>query len=491
MKFLIAFWALIGLSLAQWDPQVSNGQAIVHLFEWTWADIADECERWLGPNGFGGVQISPPNEHAVITSPSYPWWQRYQPVSYKLGSRSGTEAEFVDMVTRCNNKGVHIYVDAVINHMSAQSSGVGSDGSSFSASSLSFPAVPYSSLDFNLACSINDYNDQNQVRNCRLVGLPDLALGKEYVRGKIVDFMNTLIGYGVAGFRVDACKHMWPGDLQIIYDRLDDLNTKWFKRYSRPFIFQEVIDQGGEAIKATDYTGLGRVTEFNYGLKLGDCFVGEDKLKYLSNFGEAWGLMNDGSALVFIDNHDNQRGHGGGGHVLTHESPKSYKLANAFMLAWPYGFPRIMSSYFFSGTDEGPPSSYKGQTKSVTINSDNTCGNGWVCEHRWRQIKNMVKFRNVAEGTDVNNWWDNDNQAIAFSRGNKAFLVINNDSYRIKEWLSTGLPAGTYCDVISGDYTGSKCTGPTITVYADGRAYFDISNSSDDPMIAIHVDARL
>ncbi|XP_033100288.1 alpha-amylase-like [Anneissia japonica] len=252
------------------------------------------------------------------------------------------------------------------------------------------------------------------------------------------------------------------------------------------------------------------------------------------------GVGSDGSSFS-ASFHDNQRGHGGGGHVLTHVSPKSYKLANAYMLAWPYGFPRIMSSYF-SSTDEGPPSSYKGQTKSVTkfaffyrvqrpfdlyeqnetiprkfncgggrytvtpppqgsltvggreVHGDpppppayGLCGNGWVCEHRWRQIKNMVKFRNVAEGTDVNNWWDNGNQAIAFSRGNKAFLVINNDSYRIKEWFSTGLPAGTYCDVISGNYTGSKCTGTTITVYADGRAYFDISNSSDDPIIAIHV----
>ena len=41
------------------------------------------------------------------------------------------------------------------------------------------------------------------MRNCRLVGLRDLALGKEYVRGKIVDFMNKAIGYGVAGFRYE------------------------------------------------------------------------------------------------------------------------------------------------------------------------------------------------------------------------------------------------------------------------------------------------
>lgn len=51
-------------------------------------------------------QISPPNENLVITNPWRPWWERYQPISYKLCSRSGNENEFKDMVTRCNNVGV-------------------------------------------------------------------------------------------------------------------------------------------------------------------------------------------------------------------------------------------------------------------------------------------------------------------------------------------------------------------------------------------------
>lgn len=79
------------------------------------------------------------------------------------------------------------------------------------------------------------------MRDCRLVGLLDLALEKDYVRGKVADFMNKLIDMGVAGFRVDACKHMWPGDLAAVYGRLHNLNTKWFAGGSRPFIFQEVL----------------------------------------------------------------------------------------------------------------------------------------------------------------------------------------------------------------------------------------------------------
>jgi alpha-amylase len=116
-------------------PTVSHAQstartAFVHLFEWKWTDVAKECENFLGPKGFAAVQVSPPNEHNWVATGDgapFPWWMRYQPVSYSLDrSRSGTRAEFVDMVNRCNAKGVAIYVDAVINHMSGGTSGTSS-----------------------------------------------------------------------------------------------------------------------------------------------------------------------------------------------------------------------------------------------------------------------------------------------------------------------------------------------------------------------------
>lgn len=56
--------------------------------------------------------------------------------------------------------------------------------------------------------------------------------------------------------------------------------------------------------------------------------------------------MADGNALVFIDNHDNQRGHGAGGaSIVTFKDPRLHKMAVAYMLAHPYGVTRVMSSY--------------------------------------------------------------------------------------------------------------------------------------------------
>jgi alpha-amylase len=67
---------------AKADTNPGGRDVIVHLFEWPWAPIASECTSVLGPNGFGAVQVSPPQEHVVLPGQGYPWWQDYQPVSY-------------------------------------------------------------------------------------------------------------------------------------------------------------------------------------------------------------------------------------------------------------------------------------------------------------------------------------------------------------------------------------------------------------------------
>jgi glycosidase len=38
--------------------------------------------------------------------------------------------------------------------------------------------------------------------------------------------MNRLIDIGVAGFRVDAAKHMWPNDLNTLIGKLKNLSPR-------------------------------------------------------------------------------------------------------------------------------------------------------------------------------------------------------------------------------------------------------------------------
>ncbi|KAB0790566.1 hypothetical protein PPYR_15038 [Photinus pyralis] len=477
-------------SLTQKNPHWwSDRNTIVHLFEWKWSDIADECERFLQHKGYAGVQVSPPNEHLVL--PEHPWWDRYQPISYELTSRSGNESEFASMVRRCNSVGVRIYVDAVINHMSGGTQQQqGSAGNTGNPANLAYPAVPYSSWDFHERCSIEggDYqHDAGRVRNCYLVGLSDLNQGKDYVRKKILTFLNRLVDLGVAGFRVDAAKHMWPADLQYIYSNLKNLNTQFgFRKDSKPFIYQEVIDSGGEAVSKYEYNGLGAVTEFKHSNEISRVFKGNDKLTYLSGWGERWGFLPSSDAFIFVDNHDNQRT----SNILTYKDPQRYKMAIAFMLAYPYGVTRVMSSFAFNHNDQGPPLDGYGNIVSPTINADDTCGGGWVCEHRWRQIYNMVVFKNVVRETGVNNWWSNGDQQIAFCRGNKGFIAFTNWN-SLNQQLQTCLPEGVYCDVISGNVgSNGRCTGKTVHVRVDGTALVTIDFNGEDRVLAIHVKSR-
>jgi len=332
-------------------------QAIVHLFEWSWDAVADECTKVLGPKGFCGVQVSPPMEHIQGGS----WWTRYQPVSYKLdSSRSGNRQQFINMVNTCNSVGVMVIIDAVVNHMTGRGgSGQGTGGSGFDGQSQRYDGVPFSSLDFHQPyCDIQDYGNPEEVRNCYLVSLNDLDGGKQYVREKVSAYFNDMIDIGVKGFRVDASKHMWPGDLEAIQGMTRDLPEG-----GRPLFFHEVIDMGGEAIKVQEYFGVGKVTEFRYGIKLAECINGGDWNCLGGIYDQGWGMADGMHAVVFVDNHDNQRGHGGAGGVLTasnnaqgHDDWK-YKVASAFLLAHDYGFKRVMSSYYFDNTDNGPPGS--------------------------------------------------------------------------------------------------------------------------------------
>ncbi|MBH0080521.1 alpha-amylase [Pseudoalteromonas sp. NZS11] len=461
-----------GLSLGLLLPSIATATptTFVHLFEWNWQDVAQECEQYLGPKGYAAVQVSPPNEHITGSQ----WWTRYQPVSYELQSRGGNRAQFIDMVNRCSAAGVDIYVDTLINHMAA-GSGTGTAGNSFG--NKSFPI--YSPQDFHESCTINssDYgNDRYRVQNCELVGLADLDTASNYVQNTIAAYINDLQAIGVKGFRFDASKHVAASDIQSLMAKVN----------GSPVVFQEVIDQGGEAVGASEYLSTGLVTEFKYSTELGNTFR-NGSLAWLSNFGEGWGFMPSSSAVVFVDNHDNQRGHGGAGNVITFEDGRLYDLANVFMLAYPYGYPKVMSSYDFHGdTDAGGPN------VPVHNNGNLECFvSNWKCEHRWSYIAGGVDFRNnTADNWAVTNWWDNTNNQISFGRGSSGHMAINKEDSTLSATVQTDMAPGQYCNVLKGELSADakSCSGEVITVNSDGTINLNIG--AWDAM-AIHKNAKL
>ena len=479
---------------------MAAGDVFVHLFEWKWTDVATECESVLGPAGFAAVQVSPPQEHS-LEPPNYPWSERYQPVSYSIArSRSGTGAEFAAMVDRCAAAGVGIYVDAVINHMTNYPSpGVGSNGTAYSK--YDYPGL-YAPADFHPACAVNNYQDAANVQDCELLSLPDLNTGLRSVRQKIADYLVMLARAGVAGFRIDAAKHIQQVELDSILRIVDSTMTAEGRPV--PYYFLEVIGGAGEALAPRDYFGeaygsggAADITEFTF-TGVGDKFreLGGQHIAQLnpngppgSQFSEvAWGLMPSNKAVVFLQNHDTQHQCG-----LSYRDGDVFRLANVWMLSQPYGYPSILSSFAFAcpaGNATGPPSDGSGNTNDVTCASSlETATTGqWVCEHRDPAIRNMVRFRRVVAGSDVNHWWDDGGNAIAFSRGDKGFVAISRELAALDTTLATGLAPGTYCDLITGGLVAGTCAGTSVVV---DSAHAVALHLGPNAAVAIDIETRL
>jgi len=270
---------------------------------------------------------------------------------------------------------------------------------------------------------------------------------------------------GISGFRIDAAKHQDPGELGQL---LSQVNSSLWR-------FGEVISGAGEAVTPSMYFSTMEVTEFDYARKLAPVFKGDGNLQSLESFGESWGLMPRGEAVVFIDNHDSQRGEA----QLTYKDGSLYQLATVFMLAHPYGYPKVMSSYYFTSHDQGPPS------QSVHSGGGNVaCGNGqpWVCEHRWTPVANMVAWRRSAGASDVTSFSKLGSDTVSFCRGTAACIAINRQ--QSATWtvtLKVTVPAGTYCDIIQSDDT-SSC--PTVTVASDGTVKLVVRPLS---AVAVHI----
>lgn len=487
------------------------GDTLVHLFEWKWTDVAQEC-AWLGQHGYKGVQISPPNEHLIDAASGYPWWQRYQSVSYKLDkSRSGTLDEFKSMINACKAAGVEIYADVILNHTTGvnYASGVGSAGSTFSA----YTTPNYVQTDYHPPCDM-DYTKKNSMRLCYLSGLRDLDTSSTKVRQTLANYLISLNALGVTGFRVDAAKHISSVDLDAVFAQVNQAATNAGRAV--PYAFLEVQDDGiitgptyyavgqssGGAVDITAFVSTGVGYDFNKGPITADTSSGE------GSFPTGWGSTAFASekAVSFIANHDTERNSG----APYYGDGVTYRLAYVFLMGNGYGYTSVMSSYAFnksSQTNFGPPSDGAGNTTSIFdsngtntgcktsqwIQSNNLSYGNWVCQHRDPWMTAMVQFRHDVAGAPLGtSTYQNQGKGfIAESRGALGFFMINTLSTPATATFKSGLPAGTYCDLISGGLAngGGSCAGTSVVVDASGNV--TATNLAAQTPVAITVKTKL
>ena len=472
--------ASLGIATPTADGAVSAGRnssrtqepgVTANLWEWNWRSVARECTNVLGPAGYDGVQVAPPQNSVKRTALGngsdtvlHPWWEVYQPVSYQLTSRMGTERQFRRMVRTCRRAGVKVYVDAVINHMTGQgnTSYGGIDYTPYNYDGI------YTPRDFHFNTGecpssdggIQDFNAKLQVWNCNLVGLEDLRTDTDHVQDELAGYLNKLIRYGVSGFRVDAAKHMPQKDLDAIYDRLRKTRDG-----VKPYWALEVLPGSPGILRPEAYLRSGDVLGVDGARQIQQAFksygTNAGSIASLEVFGRKSGLTPSGKTLSFVTNHDLERNRND---YLGYQDGATYTLANQWLIAQGYGSPQVYSSFAWEEAEASPPATAEG------LITNTVCGDEWTCVHRDRGIVAMIKWRDYVGKAKRYNYWTDDINVVAFSKGNRGWVAFNNSTEDKQIRVQTGLPQGTYCDTVHGRKASGACTGPSIRVNTTGFA---------------------
>lgn len=330
------------MAQAQSEARTSAKKDVqVIAFQQSWNTIAKECTDTYGPEGVAYVEVSPPQESIQGTQ----WWTSYQPVSYRLDSKLGTEAEFKNMIKQCNAAGVDIIADVVINQTTGSDVAAGEQkgvaGSDYNGSTGSYPGFAtkqypdgITASDFH-SCTknISDYGNQWEVQECRLSSMWDFDSESEKVQDIQSDYLVSLWNAGVRAFRMDAVKHINTSSMKAIKEKFAQ---KIGKNADDIYWIQEVIGNSSEAagIQPSNYVQNGTVTEFGFKSEMNQAF--KDKIANLKGLDERLSKdLSSEDANVFVTNWDTARNEG----ALTYKDGAKYQLASAFMLAYDYGTP--------------------------------------------------------------------------------------------------------------------------------------------------------
>ena len=140
---------------------------------------------------------------------------------YEIDPAYGTLADFQQLLDECNARGIKVITDLVLNH-------TGNDHEWFVTACQYLQSLPAGAQPDASECSYVDYYFFNQEGGSgwhTVPGtqwyyegqfsphMPDLNLANETLRGEIKAIMEYWIGMGVHGFRLDAVKEFYSGNI--------------------------------------------------------------------------------------------------------------------------------------------------------------------------------------------------------------------------------------------------------------------------------------
>lgn len=400
----------------------------------TFRGIIDKLD-YIQDLGFNAIWISPVVENTDGGYHGY--WAKNL---YNINSHFGTEDDLYDLVEECHSRGIWVMVDVVGNHM-------GSCVGKWNYSCL----YPFNKSEYfhNYDCEINNWNNQTEVENCRLSGLPDLNQEVSFVANTLYDWVDDLVTeYDFDGVRIDTLPEV----------------PKWF--------WQKFADSAGVYSLGECFNGnIDYVSSyqgyvdgvFNYPLyyTLGDVFGRQKSCWTLSDYILSMNEKFQDTTLLgtFVDNHDNPRwlNQFGNDHV------------------------RFKNALTFALTFQGIPVIYYGSEQGFNGGADpNNREALWLSNFStssdlYSHIKTLTRMR----VHNYKNWSTSKFQEryvlddlYCFSRGN-VFVTISNygNNQGNKNWYISNTPYSsgtTVCNI----FWPSDC----VTVMSNGQFQVSLNN---------------
>ena len=214
---------------------------ILHCFDWKYSDIKAELKN-IAQAGFTSIQTSPAQEPDSWGA----WYWLYQPKGFYISSSPlGTKSELQSLCTEAHKYGIKVLVDIVSNHLTGDRGKVQSD----------LQAGQYWHPEFEIKNWTNP--SRYELINGK-IGMADLNTSNSYVQQVVKNYLNTLKGIGVDGFRFDAAKHIGlPSEGDNYWKMVQSMGM---------YVYGEILDQpGGDAKKIiNEYANYIGVTDIPY-----------------------------------------------------------------------------------------------------------------------------------------------------------------------------------------------------------------------------------
>lgn len=370
----------------------TNADVILHAFNWKYKDIEANADI-IQKAGYKKVLISPP----LKTIDNGEWWGRYQPLDIRvIDNPLGNKNDVSSLIKKLNQYGIDTYADVVLNHM-ANETFIGNNTLSYPGNVLlqeyqqdkvyyetqkifgDLSINIFSAADFHKPFCIQNWTDVYQVQDGRLCGpapdrgLPDLNEDSNNVIKNQQDYLKALKNMGIKGFRVDAAKHMSNKQINSVFTP---------EITNGIHVFGEIITSGGKNTIEYDkflkpYLENNKTHgayDFPLFATIRSAFAyGGDMSLLVDPFSRNQALPND-RAITF---------------TITHDIPTNKEFRYQIMDSTD----EKLAYAYVLGRDGGVPMVYSDHNE--------TSDNRWNGYFNQENIKAMIKFHNVMQGSPM------------------------------------------------------------------------------------------